>query len=67
MDSILHSEPNAVRPLTANEIAAVTGAANPVIVRLAAKLIIAGLDYLVKNGVDGRSVPRAEKETGNKV
>jgi hypothetical protein len=55
------------RDLTTDELAGVRGAANPIIVRIAAKLIIAAIDYIATNGVDGRSVPREEKETGNRV
>ena len=58
---------NGMRELNADEIDGVAGAANPWIVRIAAKLIIAAIDYIAENGLDGRSTPRAEKEIGNKV
>jgi hypothetical protein len=57
-----------VRALTADELDLVEGGAvNPWIVRLAAKAIIAVIDHVAENGIEGGSIPRSEKETGNKV
>jgi hypothetical protein len=58
---------NDIRELHPDEIDGVAGAANPWIVRIAAKLIIAAIDHIAENGLEGRSIPRAERETGNKV
>jgi hypothetical protein len=58
---------NGLRELNADEIDGVAGAVNPWIVRIAAKLIIAAIDHIAENGLEGRSIPRAERETGNKV
>jgi hypothetical protein len=56
-----------VRDLKDVEIDVASGAVNPWLVRIAAKLIIAVIDRIGENGVDGRSVSRAERETGNRV
>jgi hypothetical protein len=56
-----------IRELRTDEIDAIAGGVNPWIVRIAAKLIIAAIDHVVENGVDGGSIPRSERETGNKV
>jgi hypothetical protein len=56
-----------IRDLKAVEIDMASGGVNPWVVRIAAKLIIAVIDRIGDNGVDGRSVPRAERETGNRV
>lgn len=58
---------NDIRELTADELDLTAGAVNPWIVRIAAKLIVMAIDHVAENGVDGRSIPRSERETGNKV
>lgn len=56
-----------LRQLEHDEIDLTSGGVNPWVVRIAAKLIIAAIDHIAENGVDGRSLTRAERETGNRV
>jgi hypothetical protein len=58
---------NEIRELTGYEIQLTSGGANPWLVRIAAKLIIAAIDHIAENGIEGRSLTRAERETGNRV
>jgi hypothetical protein len=58
---------NEFRQLDHDEIDLASGGVNPWVVRIAAKLIIAAIDHIAENGVDGRSLTRAERETGNRV
>jgi hypothetical protein len=56
-----------VRELQADEIDLIAGGVNPWVVRIAAKLIIMAIDHVAENGIEGGSIPRSERETGNKV
>lgn len=57
-----------VRELRTDELDLIAGAApNPWVVRIAVKLIIAAIDHIAENGIDGGSVPRSEREIGNKI
>jgi hypothetical protein len=56
-----------IRELGADEVDLIAGGVNPWIVRIAAKLIIAAIDHVAENGLEGRTIPREERETGNRV
>ncbi len=56
-----------VRELRADEIDLIAGGVNPWVVRIAVKLIIAAIDHVAENGIEGGSIPRGERETGNKI
>lgn len=56
-----------IRELEIHEIELTSGGANPWLVRIVAKLIVAAIDHVAENGLEGRSLTRPERETGNRI